>query len=202
MLVELELVLLISLATDSQTIQSPQPVKFRTLQNYAIVNNTSIQQIGSSASAATFMTCVSRCSALANCMLVSYFNNLCTLFTATVYKYLVPTASSTVGQRSVNGAFPSVYAWTTSYDATLTSYWPIVNNSTQDMIAGNDFKCVGTPISSTDRLGNQLSAVRVNTSENPFNYYYAPAGVYFSGAFSFTAWAKVYTCSAWSRVRI
>jgi hypothetical protein len=193
---------LISLATVSQAIQSPRQVTYRILQNYAIVNNTSIQQIGSPASATTYMRCLGRCSAMSNCMLVTFLNSICTLHSTTTYRFLVASASSVVSQRSVNGAYPSVYAWSGSYDSTLTSYWPIVNNTTQDMIAGNDFKCAGAPISATDRLGNQLGAVRVNTSESPFNYYYAPTGVYFSGSFSVTAWVKVYTCAAFSRVRI
>ena len=189
----------------SSAIQPIQTVTYRQLKNCAVVINTSLQPIDSS-TARTYTMCLARCTKLNTCSLLSYSSSslACILYTTTTYKYLVYTSSSSlqVAQKSVNGAYPNVYMWTigNSYDPTLTSYWPIVNNSTRDMIACNDFHCAGTPISSTDRFGSPLSAVRVTNSTSPFNYYYAPTDVYFSGAFSFLAWIKVYSCQAWSRV--
>jgi hypothetical protein len=75
----------------------------------------------------------------------------------------------------------------------LVNYWPITKGLLIDVIAGKDLAMVGGTFTVRDRFGTANGAM---ASFEPLEEYWeAPAGVYFSGDFSITAWVKLTSAS-------
>jgi hypothetical protein len=178
-------------------------LNFRPLQGYAVVPNAFIRETRSP-DTDDRDECFAQCDASPKCDLLTFSDSTCTFYKTKLYRFLAraDSSASVVWQKARAGSFPRVYAWSVPYDPSLASYWPIVAGSGEDLVAGRDLECAGTPILAKDRLGNVNGAVRVMNSLSPASYYTAPDAVYFSGDFSFIAWVKVYSCLAWSRVGI
>lgn len=79
----------------------------------------------------------------------------------------------------------------------MTNYWPIVNSSTVDLVAGANLDSY-KPSFVPDRNGETNSAFSTYDS---LSYFWAPRGNYFSSpSFTITLWINPYETTNWVRV--
>lgn len=80
-------------------------------------------------------------------------------------------------------------------DTSLTSYWPILEQSPTDFISGQDLSST-SPTYGVDQYGSSGGSIMTTNSTN---YWQAPPAVYFSGDFTVLGWIKPYTCETNAR---
>lgn len=76
----------------------------------------------------------------------------------------------------------------------LINYWPI-NGDTRDYIGNSNMTPMANFSYTTDRFNNPRSAFYLNNG-----YCTVPAGVYFVGNFTITAWVKLIESTDWARL--
>ena len=74
------------------------------------------------------------------------------------------------------------------------NYWPL-NGNLVDIVGGNDMIFGTNANFSSDRKGNELSALDLN-----FGYCTVPPGVYFKGDFTITLWGMLRNLTSYARI--
>ncbi|CAF1078983.1 unnamed protein product [Brachionus calyciflorus] len=122
----------------------------------------------------TKLLCLKRCLKYGGCEYAEYKNQTCVLFSYNARFYISSDLKNNIFRRNV------------PKNLMLVSYWPITDSSLKDVSnAQNLYEQTKFGFIS-DRFGNSNSAFRLSNGSVR-----APAGIYFSGNFSITGWARL-----------
>lgn len=75
-------------------------------------------------------------------------------------------------------------------DSSLISYWPILEQSTIELISGQELSSP-SPTYGVDQFGSSKGSIMTTNSTT---YWQAPSGIYFSGDFTAMGWIKIHSC--------
>ncbi|CAF0978416.1 unnamed protein product, partial [Brachionus calyciflorus] len=120
------------------------------------------------------MVCLKSCLNYSGCEFAEYNNQICKLFSYNARFFTIPDQSNTILKRRK------------LKNLTLVAYWTVTENILKDVVNSASVSEQTNSSLNFDRFGNSNSAFRVQNG-----FVRVANSIYFSGAFSVTAWVKL-----------